>query len=97
MSREQFALLLGNYCTIATGSDVGRSFGLTDLMAPRNAFMESCFGTLKTELELDEYEDAVEAVRELSTCITYYNIDRRHSSLGYLTPTEFETQHTARK
>ncbi len=58
-----------------------------------NAFMESCFGTLKTELELDEYVDAVEAVRELSSYIRYYNVDRRHSSLGYLTPTEFETQH----
>ncbi len=62
-----------------------------------NAFMESCFGTLKTELELDEYEDAVEAVRELSSYITYYNVDRRHSSLGYLTPTEFETQHAHQK
>jgi len=39
----------------------------------------------------------VEAVRELSSYITYYNIDRRHSSLEYLTPTEFETQHTAQK
>ena len=62
-----------------------------------NAFMESCFGTLKTELELDEFEDAVEAVHELSSYIRYYNVDRRHSSLGNLTPTQFETQHTARK
>ncbi len=62
-----------------------------------NAFQESCFGTLKTELELDEYEDAIEAVRELSSYIRYYNIDRRHSSLDYLTPTEFETQHAPRK
>jgi len=62
-----------------------------------NAFMESCFGTLKTELELDEYEDGVEAVRELSSYISYYNVDRRHSSLGYLTPTEFETQHAHQK
>jgi transposase InsO family protein len=51
-----------------------------------NAFMESCFGTLKTELELTEYSDSVEAVRELSTCLHYYNQDRCHSSLGYLTP-----------
>ncbi len=62
-----------------------------------NAFQESCFGTLKTELELDEYEDTAEAVRELSSYITYYNVDRRHSSLDYLTPTEFETQHAPRK
>ncbi len=62
-----------------------------------NAFQESCFGTLKTELELDEYEDAAEAVRELSSYIRYYNIDRRHSSLDYLTPTEFETQHAPPK
>ena len=62
-----------------------------------NAFMESCLGTLKTELELDEYADAVEAVRELSSYIAYYNVDRRHSSLGYLTPTEFETQQAHQK
>ncbi len=62
-----------------------------------NAFMESCFGTVKTELELDAYEDGVEAVRELSCYIAYYNRDRRHSSLGYLTPNEFEAQHAPGK
>jgi transposase InsO family protein len=56
-----------------------------------NAFMESCFGTLKTELELSDYADSLEAVRELSSYMVYYNQDRRHSSLGYLTPAEFET------
>ena len=59
-----------------------------------NAFMESCFGTIKTELELSEYADNTEAVRELSSYVRYYNVQRRHSSLGYLTPTEFETQST---
>jgi len=59
-----------------------------------NAFMESCFGTLKTELELSEYADSLEAVRELSEYIHYYNLDRKHSSLGYLSPAEFEQQST---
>ena len=55
-----------------------------------NAFMESCFGTLKTELELVEYANGAEAIRELSSYIRYYNLERRHSSLGYVTPTQFE-------
>lgn len=56
-----------------------------------NAFMESCFGTVKTELELVEYANGPEAVRELSSYIRYYNAERRHSSLGYVSPAQFET------
>jgi transposase InsO family protein len=59
-----------------------------------NAFMESCFGTLKTELELSGYADSRAALRELSEYVGYYNVSRRHSSLEYLTPTEFESQQT---
>lgn len=55
-----------------------------------NAFMESCFGTVKTELEMVEYAGGPEAVRELTNYIRYYNADRRHSSLGYVAPAEFE-------
>lgn len=62
-----------------------------------NAFMESCFGTLKTELELVEYPSNSEAVREISSYIRYYNADRRHSSLGYTTPIEFEAQQSVQK
>lgn len=62
-----------------------------------NAFMESCFGTIKTELELVEYRSSAEALRELSNYIHYYNVERLHSSLGYVSPAEFETQPTPQK
>ena len=62
-----------------------------------NAFMESCFGTLKTELEEAEYGGDPEAVREISEYIRYYNVERRHSSLGYVSPVEFERQLAVRK
>ena len=62
-----------------------------------NAFMESCFGTIKTELEMTDYETIAVAGREIATYIAYYNNSRRHSSLGYLTPAEFESKHACRK
>jgi len=62
-----------------------------------NAFMESCFGTVKTELELVEYSGGPEAVRELSEYIRYYNEERLHSSLGYVSPVEFEGQLAVQK
>lgn len=55
-----------------------------------NAFMESCFGTLKTELEMEVYPNAHLARTEIPDYIRYYNTRRRHSALGYLTPEAFE-------
>lgn len=55
-----------------------------------NAFMESCFGTLKTELEMECYEHQRAARAEIAAYIRYYNLRRRHSALDYLTPHEFE-------
>jgi transposase InsO family protein len=55
-----------------------------------NAFMESCFGTFKTELEMECYENEPVARREIGRYIRYYNTRRRHSSLGYRSPLEFE-------
>lgn len=55
-----------------------------------NAFMESCYGTIKTELEMTEYSSYEDALNELSEFIDYYNFERLHSSIGYLTPSQFE-------
>lgn len=57
-----------------------------------NAFMESCFGTIKTELSMEDYAGHADALREIRSNVCYYNVDRIHSSLGYLTPCEFELQ-----
>jgi transposase InsO family protein len=59
-----------------------------------NAFMESCFGTIKTELEMTEYDDCRQARSDIASYLAYYNTERRHSSLGYVSPAEFEAQLT---
>lgn len=56
-----------------------------------NAFMESCFGTIKNELQMTEYESYRDALKELTEFIDYYNTSRLHSSLGYLSPSSFES------
>jgi putative transposase len=55
-----------------------------------NAFMESCFGTIKTELEMTEYENQRAAQHAIGDYIHYYLTQRKHSTLGYLTPKQFE-------
>ncbi len=57
-----------------------------------NAFLESCFGTIKTELEMTEYEDFPTAHTDIVSYISYYNYERRHSAIDYLSPVQFETQ-----
>ncbi len=62
-----------------------------------NAFMESCFGAIKTELEMSEYENHRAARREIGDYIHYYLTERKHSALHYLTPQQFERLQTPRK
>jgi transposase InsO family protein len=59
-----------------------------------NAFMESCFGSLKTELEMHAYASERIARKEIPDYIRYYNTRRRHSALEYLSPEEFESLHS---
>jgi len=62
-----------------------------------NAFMESCFGTIKTELEMTEYQTVRSARGEIAEYLRYYNHQRRHSALAYRTPAQFEQQQTPTK
>ena len=55
-----------------------------------NAFMESCFGTIRNELEMTDYQSKPEARKEMSEYIRYYVYERRHSSLDYRSPAQFE-------
>lgn len=57
-----------------------------------NAVAESFFGTLKAELvDGEHYATHDEAIRSIGEYIDdFYNVERRHSSLDYLNPIEFE-------
>ena len=57
-----------------------------------NAFMESCNGTIKAELEMESYENETVARKEIREYIRYYNTRRRHSALNYSTPEQFEAE-----
>jgi putative transposase len=60
-----------------------------------NAVVESFFSTLKRELPHDRiYEDWRDVERAVFAYVeAYYNSKRRHSALGYLSPTEYERMH----
>ena len=59
-----------------------------------NAPMESFIGTLKTECVIHQFATRAEARRVIFQYIeVWYNRQRLHSSLGYVTPAEFERQY----
>lgn len=61
-----------------------------------NAVVESFFATLKTELVVDtRWRSRAEGIDALRQYITWYNGQRLHSTLGYLSPAHFERQLTA--
>ncbi len=59
-----------------------------------NGYAERLMRTIKEEeVNLSEYRDFHDARRQITRFLDdVYNVKRIHSSLGYLTPTEFEAQ-----
>jgi len=59
-----------------------------------NGYAERLMRTIKEEeVNLSEYHDFADAQRQLACFLDdVYNLKRIHSSLGYLTPREFEQQ-----
>ena len=80
----EFQNLLTKYGMIPSMSRAGDCYD--------NAITETFFGTLKTELTyFENYRSRNEAKRSIFEYIeVFYNRQRRHSALGYLTPAEFE-------
>ena len=72
--------------------DAGGRISCSDKGSPEdNAFMESFFKTLKVEeVWIEDYEDLEHAGQSIHSFIEYYNSERMHSSLNYMSPEEFE-------
>ena len=89
----------GQYAGTAYRAMLGRA-GMHQSMSQAdncydNAFMESCCGTLKRELEATESESVAAARTAVAEYVRYYRFEREHSSLGYLTPYQFASQSLA--
>jgi transposase InsO family protein len=63
-----------------------------------NAVAESFFATLRAELVDGRYASRLEAQRTIGQYIDgFYNVHRRHSTIDYLSPIEFELKNHAHK
>jgi putative transposase len=80
--------------------NLGVTLSMAAIGEPReNGYAERLMRTIKEEeVNLSEYRDFADAQRQI-TCFLddVYNVKRIHSSLGYLTPKEFEEQWRAER
>ncbi|HET6991153.1 MAG TPA: IS3 family transposase [Bacteroidia bacterium] len=83
---NNFQLLLKKHSMIASMSGIGNCYD--------NAAMESFFHTLKTEhIYFKTYHTREQAKQSIFDYVEiFYNRKRRHSTLGYLSPSAFEKQ-----
>ena len=61
-----------------------------------NAVVESFFSTLKHELNLDDDAEALFSTQQLQSRLAfwidgYYNRERHHSTIGYISPIDYES------
>lgn len=77
---------------VATVLGAGGRISCSDKGCPvDNAFMESFFKTLKAEeVWLQDYQTFQQAGESLDDFVEYYNSNRMHSSLSYMSPEQFE-------
>lgn len=85
--------LSSDYQNLIAGFGMIQSVGRTGVCWD-NAVAEAAFSSLKREL-ISRYRFATraEARRAIFAWINRYNTRRRHSTLGYLTPTQWEAQY----
>ena len=82
---RRFRTILSSYRLIQSMSGKGNCYD--------NAYAESFFGTIKTELEY-RYESRSVARQYIFEYIeVFYNRIRRHSALDYMSPLEYERKH----
>jgi len=75
--------------------NLGVTLSMAAVGEPReNGYAERLVRTIKEEeVDLSEYQDFADAHRQITRFLDdVYNVKRIHSSLGYLTPREFEEQ-----
>lgn len=83
---KDFRELLTKNCIVASMSGTGNCYD--------NAVIESFFHTLKTEhIYFERYESREQAKRSIFEYVeVFYNRQRRHSTLEYISPVAFERQ-----